>query len=176
MRNTFAGALQENDYAGASRSSTAIERAVALKLKWSILYRRALVSRVVCSAQCAARLSQNRKPLRRVARRERFTDAIDLASHSRTTSHDRVTRNFPAAGFDYRCRGIGYERGIQGNLDPTLLLTSWETIEAGMRDVLRRANNRPGHIFNLGHGVLAPTDPEMLIRLVEAVHETSARS
>lgn len=71
---------------------------------------------------------------------------------------------------------IGYERGIQGNLDPTLLLTSWETIEAGMRDVLRRANNRPGHIFNLGHGVLAPTDPEMLIRLVESVHELSARS
>jgi uroporphyrinogen decarboxylase len=70
---------------------------------------------------------------------------------------------------------IGYERGIQGNLDPTLLLTPWETIEAGMRDVLRRANNRPGHIFNLGHGVLAPTDPEMLIRLVESVHELSAR-
>ncbi len=71
---------------------------------------------------------------------------------------------------------IGYERGIQGNLDPTLLLTPWETIEAGMRDVLHRANNRPGHIFNLGHGVLAPTDPDMLIRLVESVHEVSARS
>lgn len=70
---------------------------------------------------------------------------------------------------------IGYERGIQGNLDPTLLLTSWDTIEAGMHDVLRRANNRPGHIFNLGHGVLAPTDPDMLIRLVESVHEVSAR-
>ncbi len=70
---------------------------------------------------------------------------------------------------------IGYERGIQGNLDPTLLLTPWETIEVGMRDVLRRANNRPGHIFNLGHGVLAPTNPDMLIRLVESVHEVSAR-
>jgi hypothetical protein len=40
-----------------------------------------------------------------------YDDAIDLASHSRITYHDRVTRNFPAAGFDYRCRGIGYERG-----------------------------------------------------------------
>src|SRR5450755_556705 len=77
--------------------------------------------------------------------------------------------------FDEAWARIGYERGIQGNLDPTLLLTSWETIEAGMRDVLRRANNRPGHIFNLGHGVLAPTDPDMLIRLVESVHEVSAR-
>src|SRR5947209_18613986 len=70
---------------------------------------------------------------------------------------------------------IGYERGIQGNLDPTLLLTSWETIEAGMQDVLRRADNRPGHIFNLGHGVLAPTDPDMLRRLVDAVHEATRR-
>jgi uroporphyrinogen decarboxylase len=70
---------------------------------------------------------------------------------------------------------IGYDRGIQGNLDPTLLLTSWDTIAQGMLDVLRRANNRPGHIFNLGHGVLAPTDPDMLRRLVEAVHEITAR-
>jgi len=69
---------------------------------------------------------------------------------------------------------IGYERGIQGNLDPTLLLTDWNTIEAGMKDILRRANNRPGHIFNLGHGVLAPTNPDMLRRLVEAVHEATA--
>ena len=70
---------------------------------------------------------------------------------------------------------IGYDRGIQGNLDPTMLLTSWDTISQGMLDVLRRANNRPGHIFNLGHGVLAPTDPDMLRRLVETVHEITAR-
>ncbi len=70
---------------------------------------------------------------------------------------------------------IGSERGIQGNLDPTLMLTSWETIEVGMRDILRRAANRPGHIFNLGHGVLAPTDPDLLRRLVAAVHEETAR-
>ena len=70
---------------------------------------------------------------------------------------------------------IGFERGIQGNLDPTLLLTSWDVIEEGMHDVLRRAANRPGHIFNLGHGVLAPTDPDMLRRLVDAVHEETAR-
>lgn len=70
---------------------------------------------------------------------------------------------------------IGYDRGIQGNLDPTLLLTSWPVIEAGMHDVLRRAGNRPGHIFNLGHGVLAPTDPDLLFRLVDAVHEATRR-
>ncbi|HEY6287715.1 MAG TPA: uroporphyrinogen decarboxylase [Ktedonobacteraceae bacterium] len=70
---------------------------------------------------------------------------------------------------------VGYDRGIQGNLDPTLLLTSWDVVEQGMYDVLRRANNRPGHIFNLGHGVLADTNPDMLRRLVVAVHEITAR-
>ncbi|HET9918640.1 MAG TPA: uroporphyrinogen decarboxylase family protein, partial [Ktedonobacteraceae bacterium] len=70
---------------------------------------------------------------------------------------------------------IGYDRGIQGNLDPTLLLTNWETIEDGMEDVLLRAGNRPGHIFNLGHGVLAPTPPDNLRRLVDAVHNSTAR-
>jgi uroporphyrinogen decarboxylase len=70
---------------------------------------------------------------------------------------------------------IGYDRGIQGNLDPTLLLTPWDVIEKGMQDVLQRAANRPGHIFNLGHGVLAATPPDILRRLVDAVHESTQR-
>ena len=70
---------------------------------------------------------------------------------------------------------IGYDRGIQGNLDPTLLLTSWPVIEAGMHGVLRRAGGRPGHIFNLGHGVPASTDTDLLRRLVDAVHEATRR-
>lgn len=70
---------------------------------------------------------------------------------------------------------IGYDHGIQGNLDPTLMLTSWPVIEAGMHDILRRAANRPGHIFNLGHGVLPTTNPDMLRRLVDAVHEATQR-
>jgi len=76
---------------------------------------------------------------------------------------------------DTAWKRIGYDRGIQGNLDPTLLLTSWEVIENGMQDVLQRAANRPGHIFNLGHGVLADTPPDMLRRLVDAVHESTKR-
>ena len=70
---------------------------------------------------------------------------------------------------------IGYDHGIQGNLDPTLLLTPWDVIKEGMHDVLRRAADRPGHIFNLGHGVLADTRPETLRRLVDAVHEATQR-
>jgi uroporphyrinogen decarboxylase len=68
---------------------------------------------------------------------------------------------------------IGHERGIQGNLDGALLLGPWERVEAAARDVLRRAGGRPGHVFNLGHGVLPETDPDDLRRLTELVHETT---
>jgi len=70
---------------------------------------------------------------------------------------------------------IGYNRGIQGNLDPTLLLTSWPTLEAGVHDVLRRAAQRPGHIFNLGHGIPVAASPDILRRLVDTVHEETKR-
>lgn len=76
---------------------------------------------------------------------------------------------------DRAWQSIGPERGIQGNLDPVVLLAPWEIIEARARDVLRRADGRPGHIFNLGHGVLADTDPDRLTRLAGFVHEESAR-
>jgi uroporphyrinogen decarboxylase len=70
---------------------------------------------------------------------------------------------------------IGHDRGIQGNLDATRLLAGWEATAVGARDVLRRAANRPGHIFNLGHGVLPDTDPGLLRALVDLVHAESAR-
>jgi uroporphyrinogen decarboxylase len=69
---------------------------------------------------------------------------------------------------------VGEERGVQGNLDPAVLLGPWERVEAGAADVLARADGRPGHIFNLGHGVLPDTDPSVLRRLVELVHERTA--
>jgi uroporphyrinogen decarboxylase len=69
---------------------------------------------------------------------------------------------------------VGEERGVQGNLDPAVLLAPWSRVEAATRDVLARAGGRPGHIFNLGHGVLPQTDPDVLTRLRELVHaETS---
>jgi uroporphyrinogen decarboxylase len=63
------------------------------------------------------------------------------------------------------------DRGVQGNLDPALLLGPWERVEAAARDVLARANGRPGHIFNLGHGVLPGTDPDRVTRLAATVRE-----
>ena len=70
---------------------------------------------------------------------------------------------------------IGFDRGLQGNLDATRLLAGWDATADGARDVLRRAANRRGHIFNLGHGVLPDTDPDLLRRLVDLVHAESAR-
>lgn len=67
---------------------------------------------------------------------------------------------------------LSFDQAIQGNLDPTLVLAPWEAVEAGARDVLRRAGGRPGHIFNLGHGILPETDPDVLTRLVNLVHQS----
>jgi uroporphyrinogen decarboxylase len=66
---------------------------------------------------------------------------------------------------------IGADRGIQGNLDGAVLLGPWDRVAEGAEVVLDRAGGRPGHIFNLGHGVLPQTDPDVLGRLVEFVHE-----
>ncbi|MBK9180357.1 MAG: uroporphyrinogen decarboxylase [Acidimicrobiales bacterium] len=67
-------------------------------------------------------------------------------------------------------RRIGAHRGVQGNLDPAVCLAPWEVVAAQARDVLARNGGRPGHVFNLGHGVLPETDPGVLERLVELVH------
>jgi len=71
---------------------------------------------------------------------------------------------------------VGPDKGIQGNLDSTRLLAGWPATEEGARDVLRRARGRPGHVFNLGHAILPETDPALLARLVEFVHETTGNA
>jgi uroporphyrinogen decarboxylase len=87
-----------------------------------------------------------------------------------------------AIGLDWRIPldegwlAVGPERGVQGNLDPAAMLGPWGRIEAAADDVLERAAGRPGHVFNLGHGVLPPTNPDDLARLVELVHERTAKA
>jgi uroporphyrinogen decarboxylase len=66
------------------------------------------------------------------------------------------------------------DRAVQGNLDPTALLGPFEAAAAQARAILDDAAGRPGHIFNLGHGVLPATDPDDLRRLVDLVHERTA--
>jgi uroporphyrinogen decarboxylase len=85
-----------------------------------------------------------------------------------------------ALGVDHRLPldeawdAIGHNRAIQGNLDPAAALAPWPVVEARTRDVLARARGRPGHLFNLGHGVLPDTPVEHLQRLVDLVHEETA--
>jgi uroporphyrinogen decarboxylase len=62
-------------------------------------------------------------------------------------------------------------RAVQGNLDPSVLLAPWDVVEREALDVLARAAGRPGHVFNLGHGVLPETDADTLTRLAALVRE-----
>ena len=71
---------------------------------------------------------------------------------------------------------VGPHRGVQGNLDAARLLAGWEATRAGALAVLAEAEGRDGHVFNLGHGVLPATDTDLLRRLVDLVHEATARS
>jgi uroporphyrinogen decarboxylase len=115
----------------------------------------------------------------------RILDAVDVPTIHFGTGTATLLESMAAAGgdvigLDWRIpldEGwglVGEERGVQGNLDPALLLGPWGRIEAGAVDVLARAAGRPGHVFNLGHGVLPDTDPAVLRRLVELVHERTA--
>lgn len=70
---------------------------------------------------------------------------------------------------------IGYDVGIQGNLDPTALFAPTQKIRESVREILAAAQNRPGHIFNLGHGVLPTTPIDNVKFMVDAVHEMSQR-
>jgi len=68
---------------------------------------------------------------------------------------------------------LGPEVSVQGNLDPAVCLAPREAVEAAVADVLERNGGRPGHVFNLGHGVLPQTDPDALRRVVDQVHQWS---
>ena len=84
-------------------------------------------------------------------------------------------------GVDWRVRldeawkAIGAQRAVQGNLDPAVLLAPIADIERRAKEVLDQAGSRPGHIFNLGHGVLQQTPVDHAVALVDAVHELSSR-
>ncbi len=86
-------------------------------------------------------------------------------------------------GLDWRLpldegRALVPGRAVQGNLEPAALLAPWEVVEREALDVLARAGDAPGYIFNLGHGVLPGTDPDNLTRLAALVRErtTGARA
>jgi uroporphyrinogen decarboxylase len=85
-------------------------------------------------------------------------------------------------GLDWRVdlregwKTVGHDRGVQGNLDPAVLFADLATLRARTAAVLDAAEGRPGHIFNLGHGVMPGVDPARVKALVEIVHETTGKS
>jgi uroporphyrinogen decarboxylase len=103
------------------------------------------------------------------------TGASSLLEHMAEAGGDVIGVDHRVA-LDEAWRRVGHERGIQGNLDAARLLAGWPATETGARAVLEAATGRVGHVFNLGHGVLPETDTGLLRRLVEFVHEETARA
>lgn len=82
-------------------------------------------------------------------------------------------------GLDWRlpiseARNLGVTKAVQGNLDPSLLISNWENVEKSAKEIIDQGIQKPGFIFNLGHGVFPDVDPEMLKRLTSFIHEYSA--
>jgi uroporphyrinogen decarboxylase len=83
-------------------------------------------------------------------------------------------------GLDWRIpldtgwQSLGLKGAVQGNLDPVLLFADWKELKSRAQDILRRAGGRPGHIFNLGHGILPETPVDNAKALCDFIREHSA--
>jgi uroporphyrinogen decarboxylase len=101
------------------------------------------------------------------------TDTATLLPHMQQTGADVM-------GLDWRIpldqgwQSLGYRCAVQGNLDPVALFANKKELLSRAEDILGEAAGRPGHIFNLGHGILPETPVENVQALVEYVHEVSA--
>jgi len=102
------------------------------------------------------------------------TDSATLLPSMRETGAEVI-------GLDWRIplddgwRSLGFDCAVQGNLDPVLLFAEWKELKSRAQEVLRRAAGRPGHIFNLGHGILPETPVENVKALAKFVQEYSTR-
>jgi uroporphyrinogen decarboxylase len=90
--------------------------------------------------------------------------------------HDLASAGSEVVGVDWRvpldaaAARVGPRQALQGNLDPSVVFAPWDVVAVKVDDVLRRGRAGAGHIFNLGHGVLPGTDPDVLARIVDRVH------
>ncbi len=102
------------------------------------------------------------------------TDSATLLPSMRETGADVI-------GLDWRIpldegwKAVGAKHAVQGNLDPVLLFADWKELKSRAEEILRRAAGRPGHIFNLGHGILPETPVDNVKALAKFVQEHSAR-
>lgn len=106
---------------------------------------------------------------------------IHFGTGTATLLRDQAEAGGDVIGLDWRVEldqgweTVGHDRAVQGNLDPLVLFAEPEFIKARTKRILDQAGGRPGHIFNLGHGILPKTPVDHVIRLIEYVHELSAR-
>jgi uroporphyrinogen decarboxylase len=98
----------------------------------------------------------------------------DLAIGARAAGGEVIGLDW-RVDLDRAWASVGHDVGVQGNLDPAVLLAGPAFIRERVKEILTRAGGRPGHIFNLGHGVLPDTPVEHARALVEMVHELSDR-
>jgi uroporphyrinogen decarboxylase len=109
------------------------------------------------------------------------TPVIHFGTMTGTLLPDMRDAGGDVIGLDWRVdldeawNRLGNGVGVQGNLDPVLLFSNRRTIRDAVADILRRANGKPGHIFNLGHGILPETPVDNVLALIEAVHELSRK-
>ena len=102
-----------------------------------------------------------------------FSDPVEVAASMSASLREAGA---DVVGVDWRIplaearRRVPSDRALQGNLDPAILGAPWEVVAAEVDAVLESNAGHPGHIFNLGHGVLPMTNPEQLERVVELVH------
>ena len=107
--------------------------------------------------------------------------AIHFGTDTAGLLPDQAAAGGDVIGLDWRIgladgwSRAGEDRAVQGNLDPWLLLGPWDGVVRAARGILAEAAGRPGHVFNLGHGVLPATDPDHLRRLVDLVHDETDR-
>jgi uroporphyrinogen decarboxylase len=103
------------------------------------------------------------------------TDSATLLPSMRETGAEVI-------GLDWRIplddgwRSLGFECAVQGNLDPVLLFANWKELKSRAQDILHQAGGRPGHIFNLGHGILPETPVENVKALATFVQEHSTKN
>lgn len=113
--------------------------------------------------------------------REEGVPVIHFANNASSMLELVVEAGGDVIGIDWRInldeawKRVGYDKAIQGNLDPYTLFAPPRLIEEKVKRILAMADNRPGHIFNLGHGINKETPVENVIALVEAVHKYSRR-
>jgi uroporphyrinogen decarboxylase len=102
------------------------------------------------------------------------TDTATLLPAMKQTGAEVIGVDWRIA-LDDAWHSLGFQGAVQGNLDPVALFANWKELRARAEDVLRRAGGRPGHIFNLGHGILPDTPVENVRDLARLVHEYSAK-